>query len=247
MSVKILFSIIILICSNFCAATEIYYDIDFSSPEHTVGLPPAVGNSITRPSRIVVGSPIVSQSLGALNDQPLVFNTAGNDPSFYYDQIELDVHKHQSYYFVSFDILAQNLTNSLNNFSVIFDTPSIRNIVFQNDGNIHIINKISSSYWEQFPIGTYTENSVLHFEINMDLTMHLWSISKNGMQIYKSSFYPDSDIEHIRFSLGLESGASSNDVSTYAGLDNIIVANGIPEPATLLLFGLGGLFLRKRK
>ncbi|MCX5635338.1 MAG: hypothetical protein NTW55_05835 [Planctomycetota bacterium] len=98
--------VVVLFSSGYAGVVDIYYDVDFSSPEHQVGFPPATGNSPTRPSRIVFGSPMVSTSLGALNDQPLVFNTTGNVPSFYYDQILFDVGKGQSYYYVAFDMFA---------------------------------------------------------------------------------------------------------------------------------------------
>ncbi|MFB3106698.1 MAG: hypothetical protein ACE1ZA_17490, partial [Pseudomonadales bacterium] len=58
------------------AQTTTLYDIDFGSPPHTVGLPPATGAG--RPPRdtvstIVFGSPTVVSGFGALTDQPLEF------------------------------------------------------------------------------------------------------------------------------------------------------------------------------
>jgi hypothetical protein len=246
MKINILFSVIstILIFSSLSSAVDIYYDIDFSSPEHTVGLPPAVGYSPTRPSSIVFGSPIVESSLGVLNEQPLVFNTAGNSPSFYYDQIRINVGKAQSYYFVSFDVTTESLLNSSNNFSILFDTPSVGGkISFMNDGSVNLGSPRAPT------IGRFNDDTIIHTQIALDMVGKNWSININGNPLYTGPFITGNDFEDIRFSLGLISSASGRDDRTFVGLDNILVANGpVPEPATLLLLGFGGLvMLRNRR
>jgi hypothetical protein len=232
----------VLLFSGMSMAVDVYYDIDFSSPEHIVGLPPSVGSQPTRPSSIVFGSPTVQRSLGALNNQPLVFNTTGNAPSFYYDQIALNVAKAQQHYFVSFDMLTQNLVSSRNDFVVLFDTPTIRNLEFNNDGSIGIFGTRSGT------IGSFRDNTLMHFEIDIDMIKQNWTISMNSNILCNWAFVPDNDIESIRFSEGLAIMNVPQDNSTYVGLDNIIVANApIPEPTTILLFAVGGLALRKKR
>ena len=155
---------VVIAFSSILKADEVFYDITFSSPEHTVGHVPITGSSPTRPSQIVFGAPIVSSSLGLLQNQPLVFNTTGNRPSFYYDQIILIVSKNAAFYYVAFDVLTQNLIGSTNQFKLLFDTPTVRNIVFRNNGTIYIQNK-----GEHRVIGHFTENTLMHCEVYMDM------------------------------------------------------------------------------
>lgn len=216
----------------------IHYNIDFSSPEHTISQPPATSSSITTPSEIVFGEPIVSKSLGALKDQPLVFNSLGNRPIFYYDQIELSMDRGNGFYYTSFDITTLNLIGSRNHFVVLFDTPTCENITFQFDGKIDLFGKTQIDY---------QNNELLHLEILINIAEKDASIFVNGNKEYEGDFRPGEYFRSIRFSHGLKSSASSQDNSSFVGIDNIIVADYVvPEPATLLLLGLGGLVLRKR-
>jgi hypothetical protein len=217
---------VIIAFSSILKADEVFYDITFSSPEHTVGHVPVTGSSPTRPSQIVFGAPIVSSSLGLLQNQPLVFNTTGNRPSFYYDQIELIVGKNAAFYYVAFDVLTQNLIGSTNQFKLLFDTPTVRNIVFRNNGTIYI-----QRPWEHRVIGHFTENTLMHCEVYMDMIQKEWTIFVNNNQIHSGLFNPDEDVRSIRFSLGLVTSGTSPDHTTNVGLDNIIVADHVVSQA----------------
>ena len=222
----------------------IYYDIDFSSPLHTIGQAPTTGSSIYTPSEIVSGQPVVSQSLGALQDQPLVFNTLGNSPFFYYDQIQLNMNRGTGFYYTSFDILTQSLMGSRNHFVVLFDTPCVHNITFQNDGTINLFGKKQINY---------LENQLMHFEVLMNVAQKQASIILNGNEVFdgalwESSACPVKYLRAIRFSLGLVSGIDSSDSQTYVGIDNIHATDYvIPEPATLSLLALGAFLAGRRR
>jgi predicted outer membrane repeat protein len=204
----------------------LYYDVTFSSPEHIAGLPPSVGYFSTRPTKIVFGEPLVEPSLGTLSGQPLVFNTTGNNSPFYYDQIRFVVGQEQDYYYVSFDVLLQNLIASTNRFTVLFDTPTVRNLYFKNDGTIYIENwNNHTRRGESKVIGTFTENEDLYVEVKMNLVLQEWEILLNGDRLHIGLFEPDEDIEAIRFNLGLSNSSHTPNHDTYVGLDNIIVAN----------------------
>ena len=201
----------------------IYYDIDFSSPEHTVGQPPSTGPSITTPSKIVFGQPVVSESLGALENQPLVFNCHGNSPQFYYDQIKLDMDYGTGFYYTSFDVLTQNLIGSRNRFTILFDTPTVQNITFQNNGKVNL-------FWRKEI--NYLDNEPLHFEISMNIAKKQTRIVVNGNKVYKGSFSPKEYLRSIRFSHGLGHGNDPPDYSSFVGIDNIFIADFVPEPST---------------
>ncbi len=204
----------------------LYYDVTFSSPEHVAGLPPSVGYLSTRPTKIVFGEPLVEPSLGELSGQPLVFNTTGNNSSFYYEQIRFVVGQEQDYYYVSFDVFVNNLIGSTNRFTVLFDTPTVRNLYFKNDGTIYIENwNNHTRRGESKVIGTFTETEILYVEVKMNLVLQEWEILLNGVQLHIGWFEPDQDIEAIRFNLGLTNSSDTPNHDTYVGLDNIIVAN----------------------
>jgi hypothetical protein len=209
----------------------IYYDIHFSSPPNIVGQAPITGIPVTTPSYILFGQPIVSTSLGALHNQPLVFNSLGNTPGnssqFYYDQIVLNMDGGTGFYYTSFDIVTQNLIGSRNHFVVLFDTPTVENITFQNDGYIDLFYKTSIAY---------QDNQLMHFEILMNIANKTTSISINGNEVYNGSFNPGQYLGAIRFSHGLRSGSDSIDCSSYVGIDNIIVADHVvtAKPAAIL-------------
>jgi hypothetical protein len=229
---------LIVLRSNSSYAVTIYYDIDFSSPPHTVGLPPVTDPSINTPSSIVFGEPVVSESLGLLNDQPLVFNCLGNSPSFYYDQIRLNMDDGTGFYYTAFDVLTQNLIGSRNHFVLLYDTPNVQNITFKNNGKIDLFGKKEVDY---------EDNQLFHLEILMDISQKQTSIFINYSEVYQGSFSPAAYLHSLRFSHGLVSGSDNIDTSTYVGLDNIFVANYVPEPTTICLLGLGALSLLRKK
>ena len=221
------------------SADTIYYDIDFSSPEHRVGDPPTVGDSSSLISRIRFGEPIVSESFGALQDQPLVLNCAGNPGIFYYDQIQLDMDIESDFFYSSFDLIIQNLKGSENWFSIFYDNPNAAAIRFNNAGSFRFFGE---------PFVEYQENQPLHFEILMNGVTNQQSLFIDGYEVYTGYNYETDYLATIRFSLGLNNMSNIVDTSTYIAIDNIIVADYIvPEPCSLVLLGLGGLVLRRRK
>ncbi len=221
-----LLAVVVFVIAGFSSilyAEEVFYDITFSSPEHTVGQIPAVGSSITTPSAIMFGEPLVSESLGALQDQPLVFNTLGNSTSFYYDQIKLNMDSGTGFYYVSFDVVPQNLIGSTNHFTVLFDTPNVQNITFRNKGLCDLFGKA---------VVPYQNGELLHFEVLMNIAQKLTTVYVNGTQRYNGVFNPGDYLRSVRFSFGLRSFGSLPDHNSYVGLDNIYVANAVPQSCT---------------
>ena len=212
------FSIIISFVASL-QAEQVFFNITFSSPEHTVGFPPAT-NPPTGPTRIVFGEPVVLDSLGSLNHQPLVFNTEGNSPTFYYDQIKLGTPGYENFYYVSFDLLIQNLIDSTNQFTVLFDTPTVRNIIFRNDGDIFLLNPGDSCV-----IGSFSEDTVMRFEVYLYMNDRQWTIIVNDNIMHSGDFNFEEYLRSIRFSMGLRAAYTTPNHNTFVGLDNIIVAN----------------------
>jgi hypothetical protein len=237
----------LLITCPTIAHGKIYYDIDFSSPPHRVGKAPVTNSSPSTPSGIVFGKPIVVNSFGAMNSQPLLFNTEGNSPSFYYDQIRLDMDRGKGFYYTSFDVLTHNLINSRNNFTVLFDLPSVHNLRFGNNGMLNLFSRTDIPYMD---------NTLMHFEIMMDIKndhakvfMNSTLVYDNSLLLYRNRYHPnDYAFRSVRFSLGLSQSTSTQDNRTCVALDNIFIANHVvPEPGTMALLALGALALTRKR
>ena len=235
----------LLVVTSAQAVPTTYYDIDFSAPINTVGSTPATGSGTDTVSSVVFGQPVVESSFGALADESLVFNTTGNTGGCcHYDQIKLDLGESSDRYQVSFDLSTENYVNTGagNTFTLLFDTPQVRNIYFQNDGTIREYARV---------LGSFSDNSLLNMMIDINLATNTWDVFMNGGLLSTSVFTPSGDdIESLRFSFGGSSTTSFDSV----GIDNIKVTNGevlasVPEPAalSLMLLGLIGVGFNRRK
>ncbi len=129
-------------CATLAAAGDAHallYDVDFSSPPHTVGLPPVVGSGPAprrRSATIRFGTPTVVATLGALTEQPLQLDSFDNQG----DQIKLQIDDlpASNFYCLQSDVLvtqAQNIAGA--DLTFLFDTPEgVRSIRFEPDGEV---------------------------------------------------------------------------------------------------------------
>lgn len=193
---------------------------------------------------------IVSNPDG-LNGNSLRFNTAGNDPDFYYDQIKYsigDEYESTTKFQISFDLYVEDLIGTGNQFTILFDTPTVRNIYLTGSGTVNV----KPGYSSEVIAGYFSELETLHFDIIFDMGENLWDISVNNTKIYSSIIdntsspflTPAEQLRSIRFSHGLRSSISSANHSTNVYLDNVVIS-AVPVPGALLLFfsALLGLWL----
>ncbi len=230
------------------AASFTLYDIDFSSPPHVVGSNVTVGSGSDTPSYIRFGTPTVESSFGALIDQPLVFNPE-NDT---YEQIQLVLGGGYDNYHVSFDLYAANLSGSNYAFTLNFDTPSVQNFGFHGLGNMRTFSpKPSGPPSDSFNLGSFSNNTLYHVSIDIDLTDALWTIGIEGGPSMTHPFYSwGGDVDSLRFGLSRWKGNTPHDPTVAVGLDNLLVTTGspVPEPSTALLLcaGLIGLAMGRK-
>lgn len=237
--------VVVCVSSTLASITTTHYDINFEGPRHTAGSTVSIDDSIYTPSSVRFGNPsIVSHGTG----QWLEFNTAGNRPSFYYDQIALDLGHGYNNYSLSFDLWSQNYvgSGSNNRMTVLFDTPQVRNLYFKPDGSIEFYNVSGHHH-----IGTFSDFTWNHIDIHIDLLQEEASILMNNSLLFKGVFYPgENDINHIRYSFGLRSSRSALSVDDTILIDNIKVTSTIPLPSSVLLLSIGVtsvLGLRRKK
>jgi len=221
---------------NVAAHAQIYYDIDFSSPTHTVGVPVSVGSGPNEVSGITSGTPTVVSSYDHLLNQPLRMDMTGNDPTFYYDQFVLTLPAPFTPSLrVDFDFDSIGLLGSPAQFAMFFDTPTIRRLDFRYDGTIGLFGRSMSGYYYK-TIGRFSDRTAYHLTVAVDQTHGIWDVYQNGVLLSEDIWTADYGIQEIRFSYGLYEGTSIPDRSSI-GIDNIVVTgkklpNAVPEPST---------------
>jgi hypothetical protein len=222
---------ILLIASS--AFSQVIYDIDFNAPGQPANQLVRTGAAPQFVSQIVYGSPMVLPAFGSLLDQPLVLNMVGNAPSFYYDQIQLNLPRLQSPVLdVAFDFTSRGLIGSQARLTVLFDTPSVRDVFFQNDGQIALY----SPTLGPANVGSFSDGEEFRVGIHVDLAQKQWFLLKNGTALGSAPFTPDDYVQDIRISYGLQLSSGTPDGSS-AAIDNLVIS--VPEPASADSFAVG--------
>ena len=209
------------------AFAQTIYDINFSTPDQGVNQVVVTRDDWNYVSEIVFGAPEVVSAFGGLTDQPLRFDTVNMPPGDPYDQIKLYMRPYlSSTRDLSFDFTSVNLIGSINNFTLLIDTPTYttRYIKFRNDG------QIVQSYFGEEPIGSFTDGETFRFGIHIDYDADQWWFCKNGVLLGESVFDPPATVGDFRFSYGPTPGSLTPDSSGVA-IDNLIVE--VPEPTRL--------------
>jgi hypothetical protein len=192
------------------------YILDFDSPPHTVGLPPATGAGPaprTTVSGVVFGTPTVVSSLGALADQPLKFDSR----DWQYDQIALGLSDLPSsqVYCIESDVVIDDQGASgpaFGRFAIHHDTPRVVNIDFVN-GTI----RVSAGR-----IGTYALGQVIRVQSEVDLAADVWNVFLDGRLAYSGRFVIDAPrLDQVRFGTSL---------GAVAAIDNVHIAPNYCEP-----------------
>lgn len=229
--------LLLIICSPAQAAIIEHYNIDFSSPTHIVGYLPTTGTTPDTISRVNFGQPIVESDFGSLTDQPLVFNPNTST----YEQIQLNLGLGFDNYNLSFDIETANLNESLYSFNVIFDSPQVQNLNFHGSVGLYTFNSGGGGS----NLGAFSDNTLMHVNINVDLINNIWMIDTGVLPVYTGVFNSlEGDVSSIRFNLSPWYSGTGIDSSISVGIDNIIVSSSVvPLPAALWLFMSGFVVL----
>jgi len=243
-----LFVLLSFLFVNQAVGLTVIYDVDFTHRPHDV--PHFVGQQIPvdsgpaprhSASQVVFGEQIVRHSFGPLEDTPVEF-ISGRQYEFNYSQVAFEVDFLQQFpsYEVSFDAYVASAGNSSDTLSLFFDTPGMVRVDYTPDGRVrrHGGTRYATT------IGTFDPWEAVSSSVIVSIASNSWDIWVDNSLLYSGRFHPSGNpnrLEDIRLSF---SGAFVGDS---IGIDNIKII-GIPEPATILLLGLGGLaVLRKRR
>lgn len=232
---------LVLLLVSQVSPAQVLYNINFNTPDQGVNQLVRTGAAPQYVTSIVYGSPQVVAAFGGLTNQPLCLNMVSNQASFYYDQIRLNLPRLQSPTLdVAFDFTSAGLLGSAAQLAVLFDTPTVRNVYFQNNGVLSLTQPLRAPT----SVGSFTDGESFHVDIHVDLAQHQWSLFKDGVLLGSTPFNPDDYIRDIRFSYGLVLGSSTPDGSAVA-IDNLSVTVPEPSAAALLLLGAGLCWRRK--
>jgi hypothetical protein len=242
-------AVVVSLASTVNSFGQILYDIDFSTPPQTANHLVVVGAGPDFPTAIQFGLPMVVSSFGGLTNQPLRLDMAGNSPSFYYDQISLSIPDVSNAHLrVEFDFESHALIGSTGQFTVLFDTPTVRNVIFDSNGNVRLLNRSPTGYYET-SIGSFSDDLTTRIAIDIDQLNNSWSVYSGSALLGSAYFAADERISSIRFSFGLPSSILQPDQSA-VGIDNLVVAV-IPElnwtSATAAIAALACVLFRKSR
>lgn len=216
-----------LSCNAF--SSPITYNINFQSADQPVNHVVVTGQAPDHVSTIWFGTPTVVPSFEPLTDQPLLFNSNGESPvgaGYYYTQIGLAF---QSVPLPSVDLSFDMVdTGSSHDFTILFDTPTVRNFQFSN-GQISFINPSLPN----MNVGTYQMGQAYHFDIHVDYLLNRWSFTENNALLGVGAFNSQSNLVSIRFNY---SAAGPNISGT--AIDNVVVV--VPEPSSFTLLAAVG-------
>ncbi len=193
------------------------YDVTFSTPPHTVGLPPVTGAGPApreTPTNINFGDPTVVASAGGL-PQPCAF---GNGTTGY-DQLQFDVGSSsanpfpQDYprYVIECYMVVGTLVGPepYDDYVLILDLPSVHKVEFKPDHNILATPGGGA-------IGTWTPGVPVHVRVELDIDAQTWDIYLDGTPAFSGAVVA-TELRSVRVHL---TGLYANDA---AALDDFKV------------------------
>ena len=214
-------AIILLSCVLLGNAGQIFYSVDFGSPLNQAGQLPVTGLGSQTPSSVVFGSPKVVGSFGHLYRQPLLFSGIGNQ------QIQFDLGKGVSNYFLDFDFETHNLNPSLFCFTTLFDTPRVQNF------DLHGLGYIQGPPFTSPELPGWSDDLPHHIHIDVNLAENKWTLHLDHRNPVTGIFSSDSgDVFAIRMDFGAWVLSTPDNPNVQIAIDNIVIGTSDPPAPT---------------
>jgi hypothetical protein len=225
------------------ASAVALYRVDFSSPTHTVGQPPALADGLLpsrTPDAINFGSPDVVAPRSGMTSQSIELGVPANATTAL-EQLHFDTPFFQSRYSIEFDVVVEAVLSGSSfsdGFSVHFDAASVRALRFQTDGTIRAFEADGSSP----VVDHYAIGQLIHVKAQVSAVTNLWSLFLDGALVHQTPA-PSTSLNSIRMTV-----ADPDRTGATVLVDNIEIVVA-PEPSTALLvgFGLVALAVRRRR
>lgn len=201
---------------------QVLYDLDFSSPDHSVDQMVGVGIGPKRVSAVVFGTPTVRSASSALLSRPLEFDALST-----YEQIRLTLPSPTTRppgYLIEFDVASTALRDSSYAFSVVLDTPAVRNLSLH--GGLNSVSVFQPTpYTISNPAG-FADGVKHRFTVVVDLLSNPeWRVYMDSVQIYQNVLGTNA-VESIRFNLSPWIGGATDAPNVKVALDNVKVTSG---------------------
>lgn len=207
-----------LTLASTATAGDLLYNLDFGTPPHTLGSTPATGEGPTPRetiSSIGFGTPTVVLGFEALQDQPLLFDSADGSG----DQIRIDLTTvpASDTYCIETELLISAQDGNDTRFTLIHDAGQIRNLEFRQGAIQTFIPGVGTT-----DVGTYTRGEILSIRSEIDLPADSWTIFINGTQGYAGTFGNATFME----GLGITTGIIATEAGSVAAIDDLRIFAG---------------------
>ena len=220
------------------------FDVNFSTPPHTLGEAPATGLGPSTPSLAIFQPAHVQDDVGNLALE-FGIDVAPDDPN--------DISRTSSLllfaldagaqrYSIGFDVNAVNLADAGDSFSVAFGTfAEAQGFQIDGSGNVSLDPFSGPDASGRMSIGTLPQGQFSRFQFDVDLVARQFDVFQDGMLLVDSAdFAPAGDLEVLSI------GFTTINPDSSVVLDNVLVTAQVPEPAVLGLLSLAGLGLALR-
>lgn len=135
-----------------------------------------------------------------------------------YEQIRIPLNTASPMLYVSFNLMTQDLLNSDYAFTMLMDTPQVRNLSFH--GGLNQIYSFPANH-TRIP---YIDNKVYFLETYVDFSRNRWEILVDGVSLGFDTINA-SGINSLRFSMSPWTGAADSDApDTKVFIDDLLIA-----------------------
>jgi hypothetical protein len=198
------------------------YHVDFGTPPHTVGQPPAVGRGPAPrdvPTHIWFGAPTVEAAVGVMDQQPLRFGSGSSDP---YDQIGFNIDDIWNEGGLDFQLPTYHfeltvMMVSTDSLRIFFDGSKAHRVQFMSSGEIRATIIGDAGY--SVTIGEWESGVPRRLAVDIDRYARQWTIALDGEEAFSGPYVPIGPMRSLRVSA---------DPGVIAAIDDVIISGGRP-------------------